>query len=339
MLHKTTKMAAVAMAGVLALGQPLQAQEEVKLRFAHPLSSTHYAWVEGLGRMADAVVEASDGTVSYEVYPAGQLGKDYVSVLNSKLADIVVLIPSYASDKMPLTTVAELPVKYEDACDATRKFWEIARPGGVLSEAEYKPQGMRALFVTILPGYKVPTTTKPVRSLADLQGLKIRASGAAMEQTVRALGAVPIQLTASEINDSLRRGTIDGAIWPYHAAPPYELESLFKYGAEGPNLGSATIVFAMAESKWQSLPENIRQEITAAAAEAQENLCRWTEGEEARVRQDMIDKYGYQPTVLSDEEIALWNEKTATVAEGWAARMNDNRKPGTEILEAFRQAE
>lgn len=340
MLHNALKLTTMAAIGALCLNQPAaQADEQVKLRFAHSLPSTHYAWVEGMGRMADAVVKATNGVVSYEVYPAGQLGKDYVSVLNSKLADAVVLIPSYASDKLPLTTVGELPAKYKDACHGTRKLWAIAKPGGMLSEAEFKPLGMHTLFVTNLPGYKVPTTTKPVKSLEDLQGMKIRASGAAMEQTVRALGAVPIQLTASEINDSLRRGTIDGAIWPYHAAPPYELEPLFKYGAEGPNLGSATIIFAMSESKWQSLPENVQKAIETAAAEAQENLCQWMEKEEARVRQEMIDKYGYKPTVLSEEETARWNERTAKVAEAWAARMDRNGKPGTKILEAFRQAE
>lgn len=328
-------------AAILASGavQPALAQDQVTLKFTHMFPPTHFGWKEGGQPFTEMITEATGGEVQFQNFPAGQLGKDYIGLLGSGLADMAVLVGSYMPDKLPLTSVSELPVKYGSACEATGKLWAIAQPGGPLYEAEYKPQGLRPLFVAVLPTYKAMTTSRELRTLDDLKGLKLRASGAAMEQTARALGAVPVQIQAPEVNDSLRRGTMDGAFWPYHSAPPYELDTLFKYGLEGPSLGSTSVIFAISEKKWEGLSDKAKAAFEEAAAQMQPRFCKWLDQDEARVRQEMIDQHGYVPVTVSAEEELRWQEKLAPVIDAWAQRMDGQGLSGTAILQAFHDAQ
>ena len=75
------------------------------------------------------------GKVTFEVYPANQLGRDYYSLLTSGLADIAMVIPFYAGDKFPATSVTELPGLSSGSCEATGKYWELAQPAGALHHA------------------------------------------------------------------------------------------------------------------------------------------------------------------------------------------------------------
>ncbi|MDR5651682.1 TRAP transporter substrate-binding protein DctP [Ruixingdingia sedimenti] len=337
MLTLRTFAAAAAATCTLALAAGTATAEPVTLKFGHVFPETHYIWQHGGKHFADAVAASGTG-IDFQYFPAGQLGRDYVSAMESGLADVAILVPSYTPAKLPLTSVAELPVAYKDGCEGTAKLWHIARDGGPLAGAELAPQGMRALFVTVLPGYKIVTTGKRVATMADVAGLKLRAAGPAMEQTARAYGATPIQITGPETYDAMQRGTVDGAFFPYHAIPAFGLEPLIKNGIEGPSIGTATVIFAMSQAKWDALTDDQRAAIDNAAMASQAYTCRWLEDEEARVRQEMIDKHGYAPVVLSADDTAAWQARLSSVSDDWVSRMESQKLPGGELLKAFRDA-
>ncbi|MDR5653750.1 TRAP transporter substrate-binding protein DctP [Ruixingdingia sedimenti] len=319
----------------LAAG-PVAAQD---LKFTHMFAETHYMWARGGKVLMDRVTEATNGEVTFTPFPGGQLGKDYIGQLDSGIADLAIVVPATMSDKLPLTSVSELPVHYADSCEASGKLWELAKPGGPLYEAEFAKRGLHPVFTAVLPNYNVMTTSKQVKSMADMAGLKVRASGAAMERTARALGAVAVTISASEINDSLRRGTVDGAFFPYQAVFSYGLEGVLKYGLEGPILGSSSVIMVMSDKKWQSISEENRQKITGIAHEIQGEFCKWMDEEDKRVRATLIEKHGYQPHVLSEAETAEWQKQLEDVTTDWAARMDGQGLPGSAVLKAFIEAQ
>lgn len=312
------------------------AQDALNLKFAHVLPATHYLWEHGAKGFTEAVTAATNGQVSFEVYPAAQLGKDKVTVLQSGLADIVMLIPSYTPDKLPLSSVSELPGFYSNSCEGTAKFWEIAKPGSVLYEEEFKALGIRPLFVTILIPYRILTSSKEVLTVADMAGLKIRANGAAMDKTVRALGGVPVRASSPELYDAVSRGTVDGALFTLNALEQYSLEEVINHMVEGPQLGSASVVFAMSEKGWSALPDNVKEAISAAAEVTQNSLCDWMDNDEKQVREKFVSTGTIKPATLSADEIAVWHERVGTVADDWAKEVDSVGKKGTALLEAFR---
>jgi TRAP-type C4-dicarboxylate transport system substrate-binding protein len=322
----------------LAGSLPAGAQQPKVLKFAHLFPASHYFWEQGGGVFAKEVEKASDGRLKFQVYPAGQLGKDYYALLRSGIADIAILVPSYATDKFPMTSVGELPGLYKTACEGVTKFWNVARPGGPLDENEYKPLGLHVLFVTVLSPYSIMTSSKAVATLQDLKGLKLRANGAAMDKTIRALGAVPVRVSSPETYDALTRGTIDGAFFPYQGLPTFRLEMVLKHSVNGTQLGSGTIIYAMATKSWDGLSDDLKEILTQAAKTTQASLCKWQDDEDAKVREKVVAQDGHAIVDLSPEEIALWEEKLNGVAAAWAQEMDAAGKKGSELLRAFRSA-
>ncbi|HEU0221654.1 MAG TPA: TRAP transporter substrate-binding protein DctP, partial [Paracoccaceae bacterium] len=254
MFKTATRTFAIASATALALLAPASAQEQT-FRITQVFPATHWHWTEGMEIFTKAVAEASGGKIGFEVYHAGQLGKESTSVVTSGLADFGLLVPSYENEKLPLTSVVELPGLHSTSCEATARYWQLAQEGGALYETEYKALGVRPLYVIVLAPYQVMTSSQKIGTLDDLAGLKIRALGAAMDKTVRSLGAVPVRVTSNELYDALSRGTVDGGFWPIGSTKVVGLDKVFNYTVQGPQLGGGSTFFAISEAKWQSLDD------------------------------------------------------------------------------------
>ncbi|WP_232220997.1 TRAP transporter substrate-binding protein DctP [Paracoccus sp. J39] len=320
-----------------AMAVPMQAvaQDTHSFKFAHVFPADHYFWEHGAKPFVEQVKEKTGGRISFEVFPAAQLGKDTVSLLKSGIAESAMLVPSYTPQSLPLTSVTELPGFYSESCEATRMMWEISKPGGALNESEYKPQGIHVLFTIVLPPFKVMTVGKQVKELDDMKGLKIRANGAAMDKTVSSLGATPIRVTAGELYDSLSRGTVDGGFWPYHSVRTYQLDDVFKYAVDGLQLGSGSTVFAISDKAWNTLSPEDQAILTEAGAAAQQNLCQWLDTEEKAVHDDLVANHGLSVTTLEGAAAKDWQDRVSHVAEEWAAELDKLNRPGTAMLEAF----
>lgn len=323
---------AAAFCGMIAA--PASADADA-LRVSSIFPEAHFLWTEGGALFTKAVDEASGGEITFSEFHAGQLGKDQLAVLDAGLADIAVIAAPYAADKLPLTGVVELPGFIDSSCRGVEKFWPLAKEGGLLDESEYKPQGLRILFAAVPPPYKVMTTGAVVNTMDDLKGLKIRTVGGAQAETVRAVGATPVQVQAPELYDSLSRGTVDGAIYAFVGMPPFSLGEVVTNAVEGAYAGSLAVLFAISEDSWNDLSAEQQEVLTVAAAKAQKELCTYQDRDEVNLREKYAAENGLSVTVWSESEIALWNERMSTVSAAWATRLDDNGRPGSKLLEAY----
>lgn len=333
---KRNRVAAVAItcASVLAAGTA-NTSEQITLKLAHLFPAKHYLWVQGGEVFAKEVDKATNGKVKFEVYPAKQLGKDNLGLMKSGLADLSILIPSYTADKLPLTSVAELPGLHSTSCEGTEKLWSVIKTGQILNELEYKTQNVHVLFVTVLPPYPVMTTSKTADTLEKLSGMKLRANGAAMDETIRSLGAVPVRIKSPDFYDSLTRGTVDGGVYPYQGLKAYELEKVLKYSTVGPNLGAGSVVYAMSQKAWDKLSPENQKIFDQAAQTAQKSLCQWEDEQNISARDRIVKNNGHTLTKLEPAELERWNEKLRGVAASWAKGMDSAGKAGTEVLKAI----
>jgi len=110
---------------------------------------------------------------------------------------------------------------------------------------------------------------KPIKSLADLKGLKFRIGGTG-GQVLSKLGVVPQQIAGGDIYPSLEKGTIDGAEW----VGPYDDEKLGFYKVAkhyyypGWWEGGASTELLVNDKAWASLPKEYQAMVEAACAEA-----------------------------------------------------------------------
>jgi TRAP-type C4-dicarboxylate transport system substrate-binding protein len=337
MVREFTQAATLAAAVVFGFTAPALSQEKRTFKISQVFPATYFQYVEGIKKFTDAVEAASGGKIKFQTYHAGQLGKETTSIVSSGLAEFGLLVPSYEPARLPLTSLVELPGLHSTACEGSARYWSLAKEGGALYEAEYKPLGLRPLYVILQSPYRVVTSKKRVGSLDDVAGLKIRASGAAMDKTIRALGATPIRVTGPELYDSLSRGTVDGALWPMGSTKTYGLEDIFRYVADGSQLGSAAVFFAISEQVWQGLDEETKKIMSDAGEEVNKSLCKYTDKHEAEATEELVAAGRLQVVKLSNDEIARWNDRVSPIVEAWVNEMDSTGRPGTALLQAYRQ--
>lgn len=313
-------------------------QEKIRLKFAHGYPANHFLWEEGGKVFADAVTSATNGRVEFDVFPANQLGKDSLAILNTGLADIAMITPAYLPSKMPLTAVTELPGMFSTSCEGSGKFQEIAKAGGALDENEYKPLGLHLLFPYSAPPFSLSTTSKSVTDLNSLAGLKIRVAGGAMAKIISSLGGVPVQLSAPEMYDALTRGTVDGAIYSRMSLAAIKLEEVLKYSVDGVRLGAGSIIVAMSDKAWNSMPDDVKAVMAEASVSARNTLCKWSDDREAVISNTLVEDKGWKINTLSDAEAKIWNTHMADVSKSWADELDASGRKGTAVLEAMRNA-
>jgi TRAP-type C4-dicarboxylate transport system substrate-binding protein len=311
--------------------------DTVKLRVADSFPATHWLSVNVTKYMMERVSALTDNTVEFEYYPAEQLGKakDLLALTNAGMTDIAYVAPAFVGDKMPLAAVGELPLPTasESACPVTMAYWKIARPGGVLDQREFAPNGVRLLFTVVLPPYQM-VTKAPFAAAKDFAGMKIRTSGAPKELALKTLKAVPVQIPSPEINEALSRGTVDGALLPLASVPSYGLDTVAKYFTVGENFGSFVANYVISERKWKALAPNVRKALEQIGEEMSRRGCEVADREEqANVKK--LEQAGVKRVTLPASDRAALQAMQTAVGKDWAAVLDKRGKPGSEILKAF----
>ena len=316
----------------------IQGHSQEKLRVADALPVGHYISEYATKFWMQEVTSRTNGSVQFEYYPAEQLGKakDMLSLAQSGVADIAYVATSYISDKLPLSSVAELPGSFSTSCEGTLAYWKLAIGDGIIAKRDFEPNGVRVLFALSLPPYQLLTAKRKFDSISSAKGLKIRIpGGAALDAMVGALKAVPVRISSPELHESLSRGTIDGLLFPYGSSITYDLVSLLKYSTIGENFGSAVIVYLISDARWKKLTPDTQRAMTEAGEAATRRGCSMmdkdVDSDAVKLRKGGLELLALQPTMRA--ELAKIN---AAVSQEWAESLDKRGKPGSEVLKAYR---
>ncbi|NBS57992.1 MAG: C4-dicarboxylate ABC transporter [Betaproteobacteria bacterium] len=336
--HRTQPL--IAAAALALCSGAAQAQEKITLRLADSLPSGHVIH-ELVGKpFSELVTKATNGQVVFQHFPAEQLGKakDMAQLTVAGVADIAYVVPSYSSEKYPLTAVAELPGIFDTQCQGSLAFYKVSHNGGLLEQKEFAPNQLRPLLTIALPAYQIQLANgRVVKSAKDLEGLKIRTTGGAMDLMMRSIKGVPVRMAAPEVYESLSRGTLDGIIFSYQSSVSYSLGKLLKSGTEGLNFGTAMITYSIGETKWKSLPEGVRKALIQAGEQVTREGCkRFEEGE--RGAAEKIKAQGMKVIEFGAADKKVFNDAFSHVSQDWAQDLDKRGKPGTETFKAFTAA-
>ncbi|MBR0972630.1 TRAP transporter substrate-binding protein DctP [Bradyrhizobium japonicum] len=325
--------AAVALSLSLPLST-LQAQA-LELKVADSFPGDHYLVRLMLKPWMEDVTKRTNGGVTFTHYPNQQIGKatDMLRLTQSGVIDIGYIGPSYVSDKMPLSEVAQLPGAFQTSCQGTMAYWKSAREG-ILAKQEYAPNKIKLLMAVVLPPYQVWTAKQKVETIKDMAGLKLRTTGGAQDLTVRTLGAVPVRMAAPDAYESLSRGTMDGLLFPVDSVVAYGLDKLVKYATEGVSFGSFIVAYSINQSVWDKLPDDVKKAMNEASEAITPKACADVDNEQDVTRQKMKDQ-GIGFTTLPDATRTEMKEKLKGVAHEWAAGLDSRGKQASAVLKEF----
>jgi TRAP-type C4-dicarboxylate transport system substrate-binding protein len=225
---------------------------ELKLaHFMPPMHTLHQQVFEPLAR--DLAAETG-GALAIRIYPAGALGKgaeqQYKRAVEG-VADITFCIQSYTASLFPRSLLLTQPGVAASAEEGTRKLWEVYDAHLAVEYGEVKVLGLWVMSPTSLI-----TRGRPVRHLADIQGMKIRIASPVESDLMRAWGAVPVGMPITESYNALSTGIVDAVlIQPSALYQPWNLAEPGEFVTHRLPSPNSIVLLAMNRGTWEGLPQ------------------------------------------------------------------------------------
>lgn len=325
---KFRTLAGCVIAGVLAAGTAMAQQAQpIVIKFSHVVAADTPKGkaAEMFKKLAE---ERTKGRVKVEVYPNSQLYKDKEELEALQLGAVQMLAPSLAKFG-PLGVkefeVFDLPYIFPSK-EVLRAVTEGPIGMGLLKKLETK--GIIGLGYWD-NGFKVLSANKPLKSPADVKGLKMRIqSSKVLDAEMRALGALPQVMAFSEVYQALQTGVVDGTENPPSNMYTQKMHEVQKYGTITNHgyLGYAVIVN---KKFWEGLPADIRATLEGAMNESTRfaNAIAQTENDDSLAAMKASGKTEFhQPT---KEEIEVWRKTLLPVHKDMEGRV------GAELIQSI----
>jgi TRAP-type C4-dicarboxylate transport system substrate-binding protein len=233
------------------------AQQELKLASFVP--PTHVIWTDVITPWTREIAKLSNNQLTVRLFPAMQLGgrpPDLYRQVVQGISDITFTLPGYTSGDFPMMALTELPGTAESADDGTKKIWKLFD--------KYLARDFKDTKVLMLwnsDSASLMSRAKPIRTLEDLKGMRIRTPSAAQSAQLEALGAIPIDMPANQIYNNLDRGVIDASMIPMSAALDFKLIEVTKYFTINAPLGRSPFLVAMNKSRYEKLAPDLKKVI------------------------------------------------------------------------------
>jgi TRAP-type transport system periplasmic protein len=211
---------AIAVAGLAAQAQTL--------RFAHPVPDTDVQHTMAMF-FAEQVAARTNGAVTVQVFPQGQLGNDAAMIdgARSGIIDIVLVGLNNFTGLVPQAGVFELPFMFP-----TRDLAYAALDGdvGASISARFTEHGLTVLGYPE-NGYRQMSNARgPIRTPADLVGVNMRTNNSrALNDMFAALGANPVQLPVAELYTALETGVVEAQDHPVGVVLSFKFNEVQKY--------------------------------------------------------------------------------------------------------------
>jgi TRAP-type C4-dicarboxylate transport system substrate-binding protein len=338
MIQRRTLLKTSAAVALGAPGLSGLAQQSVTLKFHTFMAPQSNVWLSMHKPWMEKVEKDSGGRIRFEGYPAMQLGGTPVQLYDQAkdgVVDVVWTLPGNTAGRFPRIEVFELPFIMSNAEATSKAYWEYVQTA---APDEFKDTQVIALQVHG-PGV-IHTTDKPVHSVADMRGLKLRAPTRQVTKLVAALGATPVGMPLPGIPDALSKGTINGCVIPWEVVPSVKVNELTRYHAEfdpaGGCLYTTTFVMAMNKAKYNALAPELRKVIDNNSGSATSAwLGRVQQGNDPIGRKTASDR-GNTIFTVSAAEAQEFRRKSRAIEVEWVEDMNKRGFDGRKLLETAR---
>lgn len=313
-------------------GKPAD-QQTIELRLAHFFPANHPAETQLIQPWAKAVSEATNGRVKVTSYPNNTLLQSdaiYNGVVTG-IADIGMSCFSYTRGRFPVLEVFELPgITYNNSKAASKVAWE-----GIKQLNPQEVQDTKLLMVLTTGSGDLYTKT-PVRSMEDLKGMEIRATGLSAK-TLSSLGATPVAMPQSDAYESLSKGVVKGNLGPIEVLQGWKQAEVTKYITKTPFLYNTLFFVTMNKDKWNSLPPDVQAAIESVNQKFFDEVAigLWDKQNESALKY-AVEQNGMQVINLSPEETQRWIALTKPVQDEYVANIDKKGLNGRQTLDTVK---
>ena len=338
-IHTTFKAAvaaaSLAAASVLGAIAPTAAQAQTELRLHTFVPPGHIIVREIIEPLAADIAEQSGGELTMTVYPSMQLGgkaPELIRQAQEGTVDLVFTLPGYTSPIFPRTQMIELPGLRPDGTSTTELMWDLLEGG--YFDPEY--EGLKVVALWAADDAGLYTRDKPIRSLADVEGMLLRSPSAAQAAQIEKMGATPVAMPIPQLYPQLERGVIDGAMVPFTTILDFRMHEVANYFTiTGPLFGRSQFLIVMNEDSYNGLSAEHQaildglfgEELSQKATDAYLDRA----AESIQFVRDADDKEVIEFSQEQQDEIAA---VLRPIYDEWLASMEEQGIDGQAMLDA-----
>ncbi|NLH43584.1 MAG: TRAP transporter substrate-binding protein [Planctomycetes bacterium] len=297
----------------------------VKLTYANFPPAPTFPCVQ-MERWKQEVEKRTGGKVTIETYPGATLldAKDMMDGVIAGQADIGCLCMSYQPGRFAVTNATSLPLGIPNAKVGSQVLWDLYNK---YKPEEFKDVKVLTMFATAPSNVM---SRKPIRTLEDVKGCALRASGGAAE-ILAAWGANLVGMPMSDTPDALQKGAVQGLFSSVEVLKDFKFAELCKFVTL-----TDTVIYPFAvvmnKAKWDSLPSDVQKVMEDLAAEQ----CVWTGQYMDSHCAEALDwskkEQQVEVITLSAAEKAKWDESLAPITAAWIAANTAKGLPAAQIV-------
>jgi len=319
-------------AAALLLMVGCQKQEKtVELTYSIFFPPTHSQCKAGIS-WAEEIEKRSGGKIKITPYPGGTLtaaNQCYDGVVKG-ISDIGMSCFAYTRGRFPIMAAVDLPHGYINGRVATRVANEFARTMAPQELADVKVLYIHAHGPGLL------STKKPVRTLEDIRGLKIRSTGLSAN-IVEALGGAPVAMPQGDTYEALQKGVVEGTFSPIETLKGWRQAEVIDYTTQCTGIGYTTAMFVVMNlDKWKSLPKELQKIVEEVSGE-------WVDvhGEAWDKSDDEGREYtlsqGNEIIDLSEEENKRWVAAVQPIIDDYITTTGEKGLPAEKAVKVIKE--
>jgi len=277
-------------------------------------------------RWKKEVEKRSQGKVKINTYPGGTLlgAKNMMDGVIAGQADIGCLCMAYQPGRFLITNATSLPLGLPDSLVASLTLWDLYK--------KYQPKAFSQVKVltmfTTAPSNIMSEI--PIRTLADIKGVNLRASGGAA-QILKAWGANTVGMPMSGVPEALQKGVIKGLFSSLEVMKDFKFAEKCRY-ATITNTVVYPFAVVMNMEKWNSLPKDVQKVLDELGTQQ----AAWTGVYmDNHVKEAMAwskKTHGVEFIELSPEQKAQWDKLLEPITQKWIDKVTAKGVPGKAIV-------
>jgi TRAP-type C4-dicarboxylate transport system substrate-binding protein len=257
------------------------------------------------------VEKRTDGKLTIHTFPGSTLlgPKNMLRGVQTGQADIGCISTAYYPGVFPLMSVVNLPVAFTSTEVASLTMWDIFQ--------RHQPKefaGVKVLTMfTSAPSQVM--SKKPVKTLADLKGLELRASGSIL-QILNNLGAQGVGMPMSQTPEALQKGVVKGLVSSYDVLKDLNFAENCRHETVT-NLPVYPFAVIMNKARWEALPTDVKMMLNNMGREQAAWTGRYLDSYTSQALAWAKDKYQVEEYTLTDAEYAEIKTKSAPLVDAW----------------------
>jgi len=315
-------IATLVIAGLIIAGSSIAAVAATTLTYSVFFPPTH-GQSKAAAEWAKEIEKRTNGQIKINVLSGGTLtpaDQTYDGVVKG-ISDLGMSCFAYTRGRFPVMEVLDLPIGYPNGRTATRVANDFYR--------KFKPKeldGVKVLYIHA-HGPGLLHTIKPVHSMQDLKGMKIRSTGLSAK-VVETLGGVPVAMPQGGTYEALQKGVVDGTFTPIETLKGWKQAEVIKYTTDSSVIGYTTAMFVVMNlKKWNDLPKDIQKIFEDVSNQWIDVHGKTWDQLDQEGRQYSLS-LGNKIITLSKEENAKWKNTVSPIILDYIKTTDANGLPG-----------